>query len=115
MKMSHALFALTLTGATIAGTALAESDAGRFNPATPTTGQWLEIPSIYAKVIDAGYDNVYEIEREHYGYKIKAINPEGRAVKLLVDPVTGDVLQARSKGDYKDGYKYRWDRTGARM
>lgn len=115
MKMSHVLFALTLTGATITGAALAESDTGGFNTGTPTAGQWLEIPSIYAKVINAGYNHVYEIEREEYGYKVKAINPEGRSVKLRVDPVTGDVLRARSKGDYKASYKYGWDRTGAHM
>ncbi|AKH19006.1 PepSY domain-containing protein [Sedimenticola thiotaurini] len=115
MKMSHVLFAITLTGATVAGTAMAESDAGRFNPTMPTTDAWLEIPAVYAKVIGAGYSDVYEIERERDGYEIKAFNPEGRAVKLLVHPVTGEVLQARSKGDYKERYRYHWERTGAPM
>ncbi len=108
MKTSHTLFAIVLTAATSAGTAFAVSATGPTNPAT--TEAWLAIPAIHAKVTAAGFNNIYEIEREHYGYKIKAIGPNGERVKLFVDPVTGEVLQPRSRQD-----KYRGNRTGTQL
>lgn len=114
MKASHVIFAITLSGATLAGTTLASAPANPANPAptAPTSESWLGIPSIYAKVIAAGYNDVYEIEREHHGYKIKAIAPNGQRVKLLVDPVSGEVLQSRSR---QEKSRYRREDSSTRL
>lgn len=110
MKISHAILAIALTGATLGGAAFAVSADDTAYRSNVTTDNWLEIPAIHAKVTAAGFNQIYEIERKHYGYKIKAIGPNGERVKLLIDPVTGEVLQSRSKQD-----KYRGDRTGTQL
>ena len=38
-----------------------------------------------------------EIERERNGYEVEATSLTGERVKLLVDPVTGAMLDSRSK------------------
>lgn len=40
-----------------------------------------------------GYGEVYEIEREHGRYEVKAKNREGRRVELYLDAQTGEVLK----------------------
>ena len=94
MKTSHAIFAIALSAATLGGTAIA----------APTTADqasdkadWLAIPAIYEKVTTAGYSDINEIERERYGYKIKAYDSNGDRVKLFVDPVSGEVLDVKAK------------------
>ncbi|WP_275097865.1 PepSY domain-containing protein [Sedimenticola hydrogenitrophicus] len=110
MKASHAILAITLTAATFGGIAFAQSATDSAKMPAAVTDTWLGIPAIHAKVTAAGFNDIYEIEREHYGYKIKAIGPNGESVKLYVDPMTGEVLQSRSKQD-----KYRGDRTGTQL
>jgi len=110
MKTSHAILAIALTTATLGGTAFAVSASDTANRSNVTTDNWLAIPAIYAKVTAAGFNDIYEIEREDNGYEVKAIGPHGERIKLLVDPVTGEVLQSRSKQD-----KYRGDRTGTQL
>lgn len=105
MKTSHAILAIALTSATIGGSAFAVSANDTANRSSTTPANWPEIPAIYAKVKAAGFNDIYEIEREHNGYEVKAIGPNGERVKLLVDPVTGEVLQSRFKQDKYRGYR----------
>lgn len=96
MKTSHAAFAIALTAATLGGISIAGS-AKDFSPVSVAQAeQWLEIPAIYEKLTAAGYSNINEIERDRDGYDVEATNPAGERVELLVDPVTGAVLDSRS-------------------
>ncbi|MCW8905580.1 PepSY domain-containing protein [Sedimenticola sp.] len=110
MKTSHAILAIALTAATFGGTAFAVSATDSANMSNAATDNWLAIPAIYEKVTAAGFNDIYEIERERNGYKIKAVGRNGERVKLFVDPMTGEVLQSRSKQD-----KYRGERTGTQL
>ena len=97
MKISHVILALVVTAAATSGSALAVTDSG--NQSKVSTETWLTIPAIYDKLIAAGYSDITEIEREHDGYEVKAIGPDGERVKLDVDPITADVLKSRKKHD----------------
>lgn len=110
MKTSHAILAIALTATTFGGAAFAVSATDSTYTSTAAVDNWLAIPAIYTKVTAAGFKDIYEIEREHNGYKIKAVGPNGERVKLFVDPMTGEVLQSRSKQD-----KYRGGRTGTQL
>jgi len=63
---------------------------------------WLTIPAIHDKVTAAGYSDISEIERERDGYEVKGRNADGERVKLYVDPLSGEVLEARAKKDNSD-------------
>ena len=105
MKTSHAILAIALTTATFGGTAFAVSASDSANRSNAATDSWLTMPAIHAKVVAAGFNDIYEIEREYNGYEVKAIGPHGERIKLFVDPVTGEVLQSRSKQDKYRGYR----------
>ncbi|WP_303907648.1 PepSY domain-containing protein [Thiohalomonas denitrificans] len=98
MKTSHAIFAIALSAAAAGGTAFAAPGAAAA-PVTAQAENWLTIPAIYDKVIAAGYRDIDEIEREDNGYEVKAVSPEGQRVELRVDPVSGDVVDARAKDE----------------
>ena len=96
MKTSHAAFAIVLTAATLGGLAIAGSTED-FSPLNVAQAdQWLEIPAIYEKVTAAGYTAINDIERERNGYEVEATSPPGERVELLVDPITGAVLDSRA-------------------
>ena len=46
-----------------------------------------------------GYREVYEIEREHGKYEVKARNREGRIVELYLDARTGATLETEEEDD----------------
>ena len=46
-----------------------------------------------------GYSEVYEIEREHDKYEVKAKNRDGRTVELYVDASTGKTLKTEEEDD----------------
>jgi len=104
MKTSHTIFAIALTAATIGGTAIAGSYTDRTDRAN-ATADWLAIPAIYDKVTAAGYLDIHEIDRERNGYEVKAFDKDGDRVKLFVDPMNGEVLDARTKKDKSDKYR----------
>lgn len=108
MKTSHAIFAIVLGTTTFAigNTALASSDNGNDNVVGTQTDNWLAIPAIYDKLTNAGYSDIYDIEREKDRYEIKAANADGKRVKLYVDPVSGEVLDTRSKSDMSKKDRY---------
>lgn len=112
MKTSHAIFAIALTAASFGGATFAAPSANAGTATMAQTENWLTIPAIYDKVTAAGYIDITEIERERDGYEIKATGPDGKRVKLYVDPMNGEVLDSRAKKDKSD--KYRSDRTDSR-
>lgn len=94
MKHLTILSAIALTTAAFGGIASA-------SPASDTaeSENWLQIPAIYNSVEAAGFTNIREIERESKGYEVKASNAEGQKVKLYVDPLSGEIIDSRSKGE----------------
>lgn len=76
---------------------------------------WLNLGQIYDKLLAAGYTDVREIERESGGYEAKARDPEGRVVKLHIEPLEGRILDERvrdreNRRDRYDRREYRRDR-----
>ena len=99
MKISHAMLALAITAAAASGSVLAVTAADAKNTSTVSMENWLTIPAIYDKLVAAGYSDITEIEREHDGYEVKAIGPDGERVKIDVNPTTADVVKSRSDRD----------------
>ena len=102
MKTAHAIFAIALGAATLGGSVFAASPSDNRSAATSPSETWLTIPAIYDKVTAAGYRDIQEIERERDGYEVKGRTADGERVKLYVDPLSGEVLDARSKRDKSD-------------
>ncbi|MFA7619431.1 MAG: PepSY domain-containing protein [Thiohalomonadaceae bacterium] len=98
MKKSPIL-AIVLGTAVVTGTAFAASDGNAAMRPSNRTDTWLTIPAIHEKVVAAGYSDITEIERDKGVYEIKAVNADGERVKLYVDPLNGEVLEARVKRD----------------
>lgn len=98
MKKSPIL-AFVLGTAVVTGTAFAASVGNDVMRTSNRTDTWLTIPAIYEKVVAAGYSDIAEIERDKDVYEIKAVNSDGERVKLYVDPLNGEVLEARAKRD----------------
>ncbi|MCK0512523.1 PepSY domain-containing protein [Aromatoleum buckelii] len=117
MRTSHLVTAIALSAGLLAtGVTIAPAFAQNApidSAATASTaerGNWLSIPQIHDKVVAAGYRDISEIEREDNAYEVKAIDRDGRKVKLVVDPTNGDLVRADRKG--RDGR--RGDDSGAR-
>jgi hypothetical protein len=102
MQTSHILLAGVLTAASLGGLAFAATPIDAPGPASAPADNWLTIPEIYNQVVSAGYRDIPEIEREGDGYEIKAVGADGERVKLFVDPMTGGVLDTRSKDRTSD-------------
>lgn len=112
MRTSHLVTAIALSAGLLA-TGVTIAPAFAQNAATDSAaerGNWLSIPQIHDKVVAAGYRDISEIEREDNAYEVKAIDRDGRKVKLVVDPTNGDLVRADRKG--RDGR--RGDDSGGR-
>lgn len=84
-------------GLTAGGPAMA-SDEGQYREpeaaqAAVAPGQYLSLEQVVAHLKQQGYADIYEVEREHGAYEVKARNPQGQKVKLYVEPRTGEVLR----------------------
>jgi len=103
MKTSHAIFAIALTATALGGSVFAASSTA--DKQSANADDWLAIPAIYDKVAAAGYSDIFEIERERDGYEIKAVDTDGNRVELFIDPLSGEVLDVRTKEDKSDRYR----------
>lgn len=56
---------------------------------------WLTLHQVQVKLEAMGYRDIEEIERERDGYEAKATTAQGRRVKLVVGPRSGEVVEAR--------------------
>ena len=54
---------------------------------------------VLAQLKAEGYGEVYEIEREHGKYEVKAKNRDGRTVELSLDASTGKTLETEEEDD----------------
>ena len=79
-----ALVASTGFTALVAGDARASSDR-EDKVGTREAGDVDEVHKVLVASREAGYARVLEIEREHDGYKVNALDDEGRRVELSVD------------------------------
>lgn len=59
--------------------------------------QWLTIGQVNQRLEAAGYRNIEKIEREHGIYEARATDPNGRRVKLHINPQTGEVTDSRAR------------------
>ncbi|WP_372964505.1 PepSY domain-containing protein [Marinobacter sp.] len=94
MKTKTTILAATVIAAALAGNAFAQSQKAQEGDKS-----WLSIPVVYEKVTAEGYTDITEIEREERAYEVKGRDAEGYRVKLYVDPVSGEILDTRSKGE----------------
>ncbi len=59
----------------------------------------IPMEQVLAQLKAEGYSEVYEIEREHGKYEVKAKNRDGRTVELYLDAATGKALQSEEDDD----------------
>ncbi|CAI10179.1 PepSY domain-containing protein [Aromatoleum aromaticum] len=103
MRTSHLVTAIAISAGLLA-TGVTVAPVFAQNTVTDSAaerGNWLSIPQIHDKVVAAGYRDISEIEREDNAYEVKAIDRDGRKVKLVVDPTNGDIVRTDRKG--RDG------------
>ena len=67
-------------------------EAAQAAPAMP-------MEQVLAQLKAEGYSEVYEIEREHGKYEVKAKNRDGRRVELSLDASTGKTLGTEEEDD----------------
>ena len=81
--------------------AFAQSDQPRVQAGEEATAPAPAIPmeQVLAQLKAEGYGEVYEIEREHGKYEVKARNREGRVVELYLDASTGKTLETEEEDD----------------
>jgi uncharacterized membrane protein YkoI len=72
--------------------ARAQGEAAGGAPAMP-------LEQVLAQLKAEGYAEIYEIEREHGKYEVKAKSKEGRTVELYLDARTGKTLEIDDEGD----------------
>lgn len=97
MKTSYVLASLALITTTLGATTLVVS-ASEDNFLTRSQGgNRLEIPAIYNSVSSAGFSNIDEIELEDGAYEVEAIGPDGQRVELVVDAITGRIIDTEIK------------------
>ncbi len=70
------------------GLASAEPDPGG---AGPDPSQWLSVPTLIDRLTAEGY-HVIEFKRKASGYRVSALDPEGRVVTGRLDPTTGALV-----------------------
>ena len=103
MKASKIISTVTLAAAIgafgFANTSLA---------AEKTEIKWLPVSQIATQIESAGFTNIHEIERSRMGYKVEAINAEGKMTKILVSAETGEIIKQFVLD--KDGKMNRGDR-----
>lgn len=66
-------------------------------PALKPDQQALAIGTVTDKLTSQGYKEIRKIEREGGCYEVKAIEKDGRAVKLYLDAATGEPAQTARK------------------
>ena len=96
------LLATAAFGLGIVHGAFAQSDrpAGAGEQATQAApAPAIPIEQVLAQLKAEGYGEVYEIEREHGRYEVKAKNRDGRMVELYLDARTGQTLETEQEDD----------------
>jgi uncharacterized membrane protein YkoI len=89
--MRFGILAAALLAAGVATTAYAQQ--------TPQTAvvEPLSVRAILDKVEAQGYRDISEVERDDGRYEVKALDAEGRRVKIKLDARTGEVVKTERK------------------
>lgn len=69
--------------------------------------QWLPIQQVITQVEGAGYTDIQEIERGRMGYKVKAVNAEGKPTKLMINGETGEIIRQHQAGDKRQKMEHQ--------
>jgi hypothetical protein len=81
-------------GTGFAGSAIASNDDEHLGGTGPgASGPALPMEAILVRLKDQGYQEVFEIEREHGVYEVKVRGQDGGKVELYLDPQTGEILR----------------------
>ena len=99
MRAQTLITTLALSAVIVAGGAALAPVMAQSNIAGNTQAPWLSVHEVQLKVEAMGYRDLSELERDHDKYEIKAVDAQGRLVKIDVDPFTGDVLKTKVKRD----------------
>lgn len=89
--MRNRLIASLIALGLAAAPAFASGDRQETSPIT----RWMPVQQVLAKIESAGFRDILEIEREDGYYEVKAVNSDGRRVKLHVHPETGEIVDRR--------------------
>lgn len=90
-------FFLTAAAAALIFTAMPAKASDRHCDAASSQGSWLGLSALVGKLEAKGYRDIQKVERERRCYEVKALDAEGRQVKLAVDPVNGEILHSRMR------------------
>lgn len=63
----------------------------------PAPAEALSVRAILERVEAQGYRDITEVEREHGRYEVKAVDAEGRRVKVYLDARTGEIVKTERK------------------
>ena len=87
----------------IVGSVMASDDSDKYNDsyrlegsASGMSGSALPMEELVAALKQQGYGEIYEIEREHGIYEVKARGEKGSTVKLYVDLESGKILRQKT-------------------
>lgn len=109
-KIAKSTFAALALGTSLAvgagmiGSAIASEDSKKLDDrseysagstASTTGGSALSMEQIVAKIKDQGFIEVYEVEREHGSYEVKARDTKGALMEIYVDAKTGEILKSK--------------------
>ena len=97
MRAQTLITTLALSAVIVAGGAALAPVMAQSNIAGNTQAPWLSVHEVQLKVGAMGYRDLSGLERDHDKYEIKAVDAQGRLVKIDVDPFTGDVLKTKVK------------------
>lgn len=92
---SAVLFASTPVFAQAATSTTPAATAPTTSPVLGTHGEWISLAQAHDKLAAAGYEGVYKVEREKYGYKAKMRDSQGRKLEIYMEPLTGQVINIR--------------------
>jgi hypothetical protein len=89
----------------IVGSVMASGDSGKYGDSSSyrlegsesgVSGSALPMQELVATLKEQGYSEIYEIEREHGVYEVKARGEKGSTVKLYVDAESGQILRQKT-------------------
>ncbi len=105
---------LIITSLIAAGFLATTSYAQDTRAGTADKTRWLSIPEVHARLESAGYRNIEKIERESGSYEIKAIDRNGKRMKLYVHPQTGEVMNQHYRDAKRDKHDNGYARDNSR-
>lgn len=95
--MPRVILPLSAAAAIVLATALPALASDSRCPALQPGQQALAIGTVTEKLTAQGYKDIRKIEREGGCYEVKAVDKDGKAVKLYLNALTGEPAQVARK------------------